>query len=61
MFLAELICSDDDCDVAIDAVGSPDELALLVCEHCGCCMQIVSLSGWQPVVLVMRPALARAA
>ena len=61
MFLAELICSDEDCGAAIEAVGSADELELVVCDGCGCCMQVVAISAWEPAVLAVRPLLLRAA
>ena len=61
MFLAELICSDENCGAAIEAVGSPDELELLVCDGCGCCMQVVAVSAWEPAVPTIRPPLLLAA
>jgi hypothetical protein len=48
MFLAELICSDDECELTAEAVGGLLELELLLCGDCGCCLQIVSLSDWVP-------------
>ena len=61
IFLAELICSDDDCELTLEAVGDLTELELLVCEDCGCCLQAVSLSAHEVVALPERLELARAA
>ena len=44
MFLAELICSDEACSAAFEAIGSLEELDTLACE-CGCGLVVVSLSG----------------
>ena len=51
MFLAEVICSDDGCDHVSEAIGEFDELELLVCEGCGCCLQVVALSASEAVEL----------
>ena len=61
MFLAELICSDDDCEVALEAVGDLAGLELLICDGCGCCLQVVSVSAHESVGLPVRIELARAA
>ena len=61
MFLAELICSDEDCGETIEAIVSPDELELLVCDGCGCCLQTVAVSAWEPAVPAIRPVLLLAA
>ena len=61
MFLAELICSDEDCGAAIEAVGSLVDLELCVCAGCGCCMDVLTLSEWEPAAIVLWAALPRAA
>ena len=43
MFLAVLICSDDDCTEVFEAYGSLEELEALACD-CGCALQLVSVS-----------------
>jgi hypothetical protein len=43
MFLAVLICSDDDCTEIFEAYGSLDELETLACD-CGCALQVISIS-----------------
>jgi len=58
MFLAELICSDDHCELVVEAFDELVELNLLVCDDCGCCLQVVSLSGGEPVELQARVELA---
>jgi hypothetical protein len=61
VFLAELICSDDGCELVLDAVGSLEELELLLCDDCGCCLQIVSVSAHEAAGLVARVELSLAA
>jgi hypothetical protein len=69
VFLAEVICSDDGCDLVSEAIGVVHEFELLVCEGCGCCLQLVALSAYEAVELgarmavepYARSALARAA
>ena len=54
MFMAELICSDEHCELVVEAFGELAELDLLVCDDCGCCLQVVSLSAVKPVELHAR-------
>ncbi len=61
MFLAELICSDPECELVLESVGDLAELDLLVCEDCECLLQPVSLSEHRDAGLVVRFELARAA
>jgi hypothetical protein len=61
VWLAELICSDDECEVVLEAVGSLDDLELIVCDDCGCCLQIVSVSAHETAGPVARIELALAA
>ena len=61
MLLAELICSDEACAVTVEAVGDPATLELLVCDTCGCCLQLVSVSDWRPARLRAPLELPRAA
>ena len=44
MILAELICSDDICELVLESVGELIELEALVCEDCGCCLQVVAIA-----------------
>ena len=44
MILAELVCSDDRCELVLEAVGELRELEALVCDDCGCCLQVVAIS-----------------
>jgi hypothetical protein len=58
MFLAVLICSDEECDNTFEEVGSLEELDRLLCD-CGCVMQVVAIEGTgQPEadVVALRPA-----
>ena len=61
MFLAEMICSDEECELTVEAVDHLDRLELLVCEECDCCLQLVSLSSFVAVELEAPPELALAA
>ena len=61
VFLAELICSDDECELVFEAVGALGDLELLVCDDCGCCLQIVSVSEHETAELRVRLDLALAA
>ena len=53
MILAELICSDDRCELVLETVGELIELEAMVCDDCGCCLQVVAISD---VELVELPA-----
>ena len=55
MILAELICSDDRCDLVLETVGELIELEALVCDDCGCCLQVVAISD----VELVEPAAPR--
>jgi hypothetical protein len=43
MFRAEVICPDDDCAAAFDAVAELEQLEALICD-CGCTLRIERLS-----------------
>ena len=43
MFRAEVICPDDDCAAAFNAVAELEELEALICD-CGCTLRIERLS-----------------
>lgn len=46
LFIAELICSDDDCAEAVEAVGDLRDLESLVCEGCDCTLQVLSIAEY---------------
>jgi hypothetical protein len=48
MFHVSLICSDADCAVEVDAWGELAEVELLVCDGCGCTLQVLSVSEAAP-------------
>ena len=55
MLAVTLVCSDNDCDhEVVEVVWSLDQLELMVCDGCGCCLQAVgyarrsSAAGVQP-------------
>ena len=41
---AQLICSDDSCELVLETVGELIEIEALVCEDCDCCLQVVAIS-----------------
>jgi len=62
MFLALLICSDDECTHERETWGTLDDLEALACD-CGCALQVISLSEVEfvepePVVLFELPLAA---
>ncbi len=61
MILAELICSDDRCELVVETVGELIELEALVCDDCGCCLQVVAISDVELVEPVPAYELALAA
>ncbi len=61
VFIAELICSDDACELTLEVPGGLAELELLVCDGCGCCLQVVSLSAFEAAELQPLRELTRAA
>ena len=60
MFLVELVCSEESCELTIESVGELRELEALVCE-CGCCLQVVSISEAEAVEVRRPLELLRAA
>jgi hypothetical protein len=48
MLYALLICSDEDCDVEVEAYGELEELDVQVCDSCGCVLQAVAYSSAGP-------------
>jgi hypothetical protein len=62
MFHVSLICSDEDCAVEVDACGELAEVELLVCDGCGCTLQVLSVSEAAPATatLVRLPRRAQA-
>jgi hypothetical protein len=60
MFLAVLICSDEECDNTFEEVGSLEELDTLLCD-CGCVMQVVAIEGTgepEATIVAIRPPAA---
>ena len=43
MFRAEVICPDDDCAAAFDAVAELEQLEALICD-CGCTLSVERVS-----------------
>jgi hypothetical protein len=61
VFHAVLICGDEDCALEVEAWGEPAELDLLLCDGCGCVLQVLAISEAVPVAAAPPAILARAA
>jgi hypothetical protein len=48
MFHVSLICSDEGCAAEVQAWGSLVDVELLVCDGCGCLLQVVAVSEAAP-------------
>lgn len=55
VFGAELICSDEACPEVVEAVGTLEELDRLVCEGCGCVVQVTAIWEVDELRVVARP------
>ena len=66
MFHVSLICSDEGCAAEVQAWSELSEVELLVCDGCGCLLQVIAVSEAAPATrtvsyLPARPRLAHAA
>jgi hypothetical protein len=63
MFHVSLICSDEGCAAEVEAWGELCALELLVCDGCGCLLQVVAVSeaARQPAPLARLPVRAKLA
>ena len=61
MFLIELTCGEEPCEVTIAVVSELAELEALVCDECGYCLHLLSISAVEYVEIELRPALLLAA
>lgn len=53
MFLATLICSDEDCAEEVErVVGHLVELDAAACD-CGCTLVVLAISEWSPAPLAI--------
>ncbi len=63
MFTALLTCSDEDCTELAAFVGSLEEADDVLCEGCGCLMQVIAVEGAeqppQAVVVQLSASAAR--
>jgi hypothetical protein len=59
MFLAVLMCSDEECTHTAEQVGSLEELDAVLCADCDCLMQVVHIEGVraEAQVVTLRPAM----
>lgn len=62
MLVVTLTCSDQDCDHEfVEAVWSHEQVELMVCDGCGCCLQAVGYAEAVEVQPVARVPLSVAA
>jgi heterodisulfide reductase subunit A-like polyferredoxin len=62
MLAVTLVCSDQACDhEVVEVVWSQDQVELMVCEGCGCCLQAVGYAEAVEVRPVIQSALSLAA
>lgn len=62
MLVVTLTCSDEDCDHEfVEAVWSHEQVELMVCDGCGCCLQAVGYAEAVEVQPVARVPLSLAA
>jgi hypothetical protein len=55
MHYAILICTDESCAEELEAWAEPDELDALLCDGCGCTLQVLSLSEAAPATVTRLP------
>lgn len=61
MFLVELTCGEEPCEVTVVVVSDLDEVETFVCDECEYCLHVLSISAVEYVEMVARPALLLAA
>jgi hypothetical protein len=62
MLAVTLVCSDERCDhEVVEVVWSLDQVDLMVCDGCGCCLQAVGYAQAEEVRLQLRAPLSQAA
>lgn len=62
MFTALLTCSDECCDHADALVGTLDDAESVLCDGCGCLMQVLAIEGAEqpPAAVVVELSAAAA-
>ena len=61
MYLVELTCGEEPCELTVVVVSELDEIEALVCDECGYCLHLLSVSAVEYTDVVQRPALLLAA
>jgi len=62
MLVVTLTCSDQDCDhEVVEAVWAQEQVELMVCDGCGCCLQAVGYADAVEVRPLARVPLSLAA
>ncbi len=61
MFEVELTCGEEPCEVTVTVVSELTELDALVCDECGYCLHVLSISLAEYVELPERTPLLLAA
>jgi hypothetical protein len=55
MLCVTLICTDSACAEELEAWGELDDLEALLCEGCGCVLQVIALSEVTPATVTELP------
>jgi len=61
MYLVELTCGEEPCEVTVVVVSRLEEVDALVCDECEYCLHVLSISAVEYTDVVQRPALLLAA
>ncbi len=61
MYLVELTCGEEPCEVPVVVVSELEQVDALVCVECGYCLHVLSISAVEYADVVQRPALLLAA
>ena len=61
MYEIELTCGEEPCEVTIVVLSDLAELEMLVCDECGYCLHVLSISAVEWAEVAAPPALLLAA
>jgi len=61
MYEIELTCGEEPCEVTIVVISHLAELEMLVCDECGYCLHVLSISAVEWAEVAAPPALLLAA
>ncbi len=61
MYLVELTCGEEPCEVTVVVVSDLEQVDALVCDECEYCLHVLAISAVEYTDVVQRPALLLAA